>query len=433
MRPKEEQQMSITQDIPPTIGSPPPFDPTRGHERLELSWRHPTKLFNLSWVNFLLRLVTLGIYHFWAKTEVRKRLWSAIRINDEPLTYTGRGLELFLGFLIVVLIVLLPATLLIAGLMFAFGPQSPVYTAAVIGLYITFFFLFGMAIYRAMRYRLARTRWRGIRGALVGSPLAYAWTYFWTMLLVAVTAGWFAPWRATKLQEMMTNNMRFGDRPFKFTATSGPLYGPFALMWVGGILGYIGLVAAIGITVGVGTARAKQAGITYVPSAFDIGIMVGAGVLALFVFALTGAWYQARMTNHFANHTHFESATFKGKLTAGGLIWLSFSNLLILFGGGIMVLALVALVGLPFIGLDVQELAHINTKPALQAAATVVPLVIVLSLGLLMPIVQARSLRYMIQNLSIEGTAPLADIMQSTGPDVKFGEGLAEAFDVDAI
>lgn len=425
--------MSITQDVPPTIGSPPPFDPKRGHERLELTWRHPKGLFNLSWVNFLLRLITLGIYHFWAKTEIRKRLWAAIRINDEPLSYTGRGLELFLGFLIVVLVVLLPASLLVAGLLFAFGPQSVLYNVAIVALYITFFFLFGMAIYRAMRYRLARTRWRGIRGALVGNPLSYAWTYFWTMLLVAVTVGWFAPWRATKLQEIITNNMRFGDRPFKFTATSGPLYGPFALMWFGGVAGYIGLVAAIGVTVGVGTAKAKQAGIPYVPSAMEIGIMVAAGLLALVVFALTGAWYQARMTNHFANHTHFESATFKGNLTAGGLIWLSFSNLLILLGGAIMVLALVALVVLPFVGLDVQELTQINTKPALQAAATVVPLVIVLSLGLLMPIVQARSLRYMIQNLSIEGTAPLADILQSSGPDVQFGEGLAEAFDVDAI
>jgi len=424
--------MSIT-DTPPATGSPPPFDPMSGHEPLELSWRHPKRLFTLSWTNFLLRLITLGIYHFWAKTEVRKRLWSAIRLNDEPLTYTGRGLELFLGFVIVVLIVLLPATLIVTGLLFAFGPNSPIYNVAVFALYVVFAFLFGMAIYRATRYRLARTRWRGIRGALAGNPMAYAWTYFWTMLLVAITAGWFAPWRSTKLQGIIIDNMRFGDRPFKFTATSGPLYGPFALLWFGGVIGYIGLISAIGFTVSFGAAHAKQAGIPYVPSATDIGIMVGAGVLALIVFAVTGAWYQARMTNHFANHTHFESATFRGNQTAGGLMWLSLTNLLILFGGALMVLVLVALVLLPFVGLDVQELAQVNTTAGLQAAAIALPLTLVLSLGLLMPIVQARSLRYMVQHLSVVGTAPLAHIMQSSGPDVKFGEGLAEAFDVDAL
>jgi len=156
-------------------------------------------------------------------------------------------------------------------------------------------------------------------------------------------------------------------------------------------------------------------------------------VLALIVFAVTGAWYQARMTNHFANHTHFESATFRGNQTAGGLMWLSLTNLLILFGGALMVLVLVALVLLPFVGLDVQELAQVNTTAGLQAAAIALPLTLVLSLGLLMPIVQARSLRYMVQHLSVVGTAPLAHIMQSSGPDVKFGEGLAEAFDVDAL
>ena len=72
-----------------------------GEEQLHLSWQYPKGLIGLSFTNMLLRILTLGIYHFWAKTEVRKRIWSAIRINDEPLTYTGRGLELFIGFLIV--------------------------------------------------------------------------------------------------------------------------------------------------------------------------------------------------------------------------------------------------------------------------------------------------------------------------------------------
>ena len=70
-------------------------------ETLSIEWQYPPGLIGLSFINTLFRLTTLGIYHFWAKTEVRQRIWSAIRINDEPLTYTGRGMELFVGFLIV--------------------------------------------------------------------------------------------------------------------------------------------------------------------------------------------------------------------------------------------------------------------------------------------------------------------------------------------
>ena len=44
-----------------------------------------------------------------------------------------------------------------------------------------------------------------------------------------MTLGWILPWRATKLQSLLSNDMRFGNRPFRFTARSGPLYGPFAV------------------------------------------------------------------------------------------------------------------------------------------------------------------------------------------------------------
>ena len=39
--------------------------------------------------------------------------------------------------------------------------------------------------------------------------------------------------------------------------------------------------------------------------------------------ALISAWYRARTINHFANHTRFENARFRGGLSAGGLIWLA--------------------------------------------------------------------------------------------------------------
>lgn len=416
---------------PPGAGPvPPSYNPHANEERLELSWRQPKGLWNLSVVNFVLRLITLGIYHFWAKTEVRKRLWSAIRINGEPLTYTGRGLELFVGFLVVVGVVLVPTTLLIVGVMFAYGPESPVYFTVVFALYAVFFYLIGMAIYRAMRYRLARTRWRGIRGTLDGSPTAYAWTYFWTGLLVPLTAGWITPWRSVKLQEMMTNNIRFGDRSMRFTAEPGPLYAPFALLWVGGIILYF---AFIGMFVAIATTKAKSGVPNAPPTAGEIGLIVVATIIFLLLFMLIGAWYQARLMNHFANNTHFTNATFRGNATAGGLIWLNISNLLILAAGAVLVCAIVALVALPFVGLDVQDLTRVESMAALQVIGSLVPLVILLSFGLLMPIVQARSLRYIIEHLAIDGTAPLADIIQASGADVKFGEGLAEAFDVDAI
>ena len=80
----------------------------------------------LSFKNFLLRIVTLGVYQFWGKTEVRKRIWSAIRLNGEPLQYTGTGKEMFLGFLFVLAVVTIPALLLAVVLTLTLGQRSTV-------------------------------------------------------------------------------------------------------------------------------------------------------------------------------------------------------------------------------------------------------------------------------------------------------------------
>lgn len=130
---------------------------TEAGGRSHLSWRHPAGMWGLSVVNFVLRIITLGIYDFWGRTEVRQRLWSSIRFMREPLVYTGTGKELFLGFLIIFGIILIPILLISAGVFFVFGPNSPVSAAYQLLLYLGIFLLVGMAIYRAQRYRLSRT------------------------------------------------------------------------------------------------------------------------------------------------------------------------------------------------------------------------------------------------------------------------------------
>ena len=361
-----------------------------GAEPLALAWKQQSGLIGLSIVNFILRVLTLGIYHFWGKTEVRRRIWSAVRLNGEPLEYTGTGKELFIGFLVVLFCVFLPLLLVGGAVVYVFGPRSRLLPAFQLLAYIVFFFLIGLAIHRALRYRLARTRWRGIRGRLEGSSLGFAWTYFWTALLIPFTLGWIMPWRATKLQSLLNSEMRFGNRPFHFTARSGPLYGRFVVAWMGTIVLVVAVSASVALSmylVGVDPQPAAAAGR---PPSFDpkaVVAIVPVIVVFYLLFALIIAWYQAAVFNHFAAHTSYEGATFRGNLTAWSMIWLVISNLLI----------------------------------------------VLLTFGLLAPVAQARAFRYVVERLSIDGAVPLADIMQRAEDPMRRGEGLAQVFDVDAF
>ncbi|RFA27198.1 hypothetical protein CAI21_15230 [Alkalilimnicola ehrlichii] len=56
------------------------------------------ELFVIYLVNLLLKVITLGIYHFWAVTRVRRYLWAQTSFDGERFEYTGTGRQLFLGF-----------------------------------------------------------------------------------------------------------------------------------------------------------------------------------------------------------------------------------------------------------------------------------------------------------------------------------------------
>jgi len=116
--------------------------------------------------NALLIIVTLGVYRFWATARQRRYLWSRTHVIDDSLEWTGTGKEMFLGFLIVFL-ALIPVIGLIWLALFLFTGND---LAKLLGgllllaIYGGLFYMTGVASIRALRYRLSRTYWHGIRG-----------------------------------------------------------------------------------------------------------------------------------------------------------------------------------------------------------------------------------------------------------------------------
>ncbi|MGI9477772.1 MAG: DUF898 family protein, partial [Hyphomicrobiaceae bacterium] len=146
------------------------------------------------------------------------------------------------------------------------------------------------------------------------------------------------------------------------------------------------------------------------------------------IYALATAWYRASMINHFADHTRIGKARFRCNLDPIGVIWVSVTNYLIMLAGVACVGLLCLAIALPTIAL--QGASSAEAGPLGRLMLYLISVATLLGPLLFSPITQARWIGYIVQNLSISGTVPLEEILQATGPDVKYGEGLAESFDI---
>ncbi|MFZ1191630.1 MAG: DUF898 family protein [Pseudolabrys sp.] len=175
-----------------------------------------------------LLMVTLGIYRFWLVTDVRRFLWSNTEIAGEPLEYTGTALELLIGFLVAIaLLIPIYAGFFLAALdLGLLGKLSGLLAFAALGV------LGQYAIYRARRYRLTRTIYRGLRFHQSGSAWSYAIraTLWWVATIV--TLGLAYPFQMASLERYKMRNTFYGDLAGRFEASGFALLLRGLPMWL---------------------------------------------------------------------------------------------------------------------------------------------------------------------------------------------------------
>jgi uncharacterized membrane protein YjgN (DUF898 family) len=176
----------------------------------------------------LLELITLGFYRFWLATDVRRHLWSHTEVHGDAAEYTGTAKELFIGFL-VAMAILVPVYV---AYFFAGLEAERVQAFASIPL-IAFLYLFTQfAMYRARRYRMTRTVWRGVRFGMGGAGWSYAWrAALWT-LWVWVTLGLAQPWRAAALERFKMRYTSYGTLQGSFEGSGGQFFKQGWWLWL---------------------------------------------------------------------------------------------------------------------------------------------------------------------------------------------------------
>ncbi len=200
----------------------------------------------IAFPNLLLSIVTLGIYRFWATTRERQYLWSKTEFIDEHLEWAGTGMELFIGFIMVLLLIGVPFAFLQFGYIALSSRGHEVIAAILYALSIfLIFYLSGVARLRALRYRLSRTYWRGIRGGSQDNGALYGFSYIWKTLAGYLPLFLMIPWSMMSLWNERWNKMSFGPYQFSSNAQWSSLMKrfllaymiPFIVVVFGGILG----------------------------------------------------------------------------------------------------------------------------------------------------------------------------------------------------
>jgi uncharacterized membrane protein YjgN (DUF898 family) len=210
--------MSSVPDYPPSQASPArvDFSGDRGD------------FFRLVARGARLELVTFGFYRFWLATDTRRHLWSHTIVDGDAAEYTGSSRELLVGFLFA-LTILIP----IYFAYFLIGIEAEHHKQLSSSPLLVLVYAFGhFAIYRARRYRLTRTVWRGVRFWMGGSALAYAGLAALWSLLTVLTLGLALPWREAALERYKMKHSYYGDVQGKFEGNGWEFFKRGCWLWL---------------------------------------------------------------------------------------------------------------------------------------------------------------------------------------------------------
>ncbi|MCJ2141819.1 YjgN family protein [Methylobacterium sp. E-066] len=367
---------------------------------------------------FLLSLVTSGIYRFWYVTNLRRFFWSRTLVDGSPAAYTGRGEDLFLGFLVaIVLLVPIYVGLFAVSLL---SPAFPIF-AGVVSV-VVLFVLGQFALYRGRRYRASRTLWRGIRLGQDGSGLAYAALAAGWWIVVLATLGLAFPFMRAALERYRIRHTLVGTSRMESRARGLAVLPSWLLIWAA----VVGTVVALMILATLGIhARGSRLGEVVLPI---LSILVILPVPALYPF------YRARETRAFLSAIRLDGVRLVSQMKAWDLYRPHLAYLVQCLKLGILITVAAAIV---VVIMMVSGDAVAQSVRFAIGAIIVVALYgwyLVSSVVLYVRVLKAGLWRAVAETTRISDAAALGAIVASArGPSSSLGEGMADALDVGGV
>jgi uncharacterized membrane protein YjgN (DUF898 family) len=331
---------------PPPGGYPLPI-------RFEGSGR---EYFRIWIVNLLLTVLTLGVYRPWAKVRQLRYFYGHTLVGGHPLDFHGNPRQMLRG------------TLLVGGLLVAYGVASNSSPTASLVAMAALAALWPALLCASLRFRLSNTSWRGLRlhfrGSVAGAyrvllpvllpmalvilPLVYLGVTAaatpavegvrpalrWVPLLpILGMLGGLAvvPWLTFRLKRYQHDHYALGSVQTQLRSGPRAFYGLYlrglGVNLVAGLLMGALAAAVVGTAATLGGGAALEGGNRLL---FLVLGIVSAGVTYVALLLVNKAWFTTRLQNLLWSRTKSSRLRFESQLGFGALLKLSLKNWLLI-------------------------------------------------------------------------------------------------------
>lgn len=341
--------------------------------------RHPVEFtadageyFRIWIVNLALTIVTLGIYSAWAKVRKRRYFYGHTRVDGESFEYRANPIAILKGRLIAVALL---------AVFYAISHFAPFYIWTI---YLVLLFVGPWLVVRSLAFNAYNTAYRNVRFAFSGTYRTCLGLVLGYALLTLVTLGLGFPFLRRRLVQFAMENHSYGTTRFALAeGFKKPFVRPyFVAMGVAVLLGValVAFVVAVSVIAGA-SAKAGAPKPAWLSTALVAGVVVFYALLFLQI-----AYIKARTVNAVWNHLSIGPVRFESALRARDLLWLYFSNLV----------------------------------------------VVILTIALATPWAAVRAMRYRASKTTVVASGPLDGFAQGEAQKVSVaGEEVADLFDID--
>lgn len=289
------------------------------------------QLFGIQLLNILLIAITVGIWTPWARVRKRRFFYNNTRILDEGLDYLASGFDIFKGWLIVTIVLLLFYALPFLGIPFL---QE--------GFSVALVFVYPWALIQSLRFNARNLAWRDVRFDFRGSYFGAFWNFFLFPAIGILTLGLLIPMASRSMRDYIARNYSFGNARFFSESALGPYYGagfktvllflslgilmtvffvmvvagPAATQWIAGIM--TGDLSA-------GTIEQLYAILLSQSLTFAVPAML------FILFVITGSYYRALTRNIMLGSLRLQGGIrFRSLVSGFVLAWIMITNIFLI-------------------------------------------------------------------------------------------------------